>query len=360
MKYLSGVGLAAIVVLFTCSITKRQTDKTLQNSAPFPIGVAANVRLLLHNAAYRRVVLTEFNSITSENALKWTTVHPDYNRFDFSAGDSLVKFALDNHKRVHGHNLVWIVHNPSWLNYFKGDSAAWENLLKTHIQTVVSHYKGKITGWDVVNEAFLRNGNLAMSGGEGNGKNNANCIWPKLVGRDYVARCFIYAHQADPAALLFYNDYGQEVSPAKVSAIINMVTDFKRRSIPINGLGLQMHLTLATPKSGITYALKKLAGTGLLIHISELDISTNQNNQPNFLYSDDVQQKQADLFAFVVQQYKLLVPEKQQYGITLWDLGDGDSWIRGTYKRMDWPLLFDEKYDRKPVYNSFQKALQLK
>ncbi len=337
---------------------KPQSEETLQSAAPFPIGAAVNPFLLQTDSAYRRVVETEFNSITSENVLKWAAVHPAENKFDFSKGDTLAEFALSHHIRFHGHNLCWYQYNPKWLSSFKGDSAAWERLFKTHIQTVVSHYKGKVASWDVVNEAFHNDGTLRSEKNTPDNKPDDGCIWARNLGIDYIARAFQYAHEADPDALLFYNDYDQEIYPGKLRSIINMVNYFKKRGVPINGIGIQMHINILTPKDGITNAIKQLANTGLKIHIAELDISVNPRNDPNIIYSDSLQNLQSSLFAFVVQQYKLLVPKEQQYGITTWNVGDADSWIRPTYKKKDWPLLFDDSYAKKPVYYAFINALK--
>jgi len=340
------------VVILLSAFRKRQSPATLQSASSFPIGAAVNPFLLQTNPAYRHVVETEFNSITSENVLKWAGVHPAKNTFDFSKGDTLADFALSHHIRFHGHNLCWYQYNPKWLTNFTGDSAAWEKLFKTHIQTVVSHYKGKVASWDVVNEAFHNDGTLRSEKTTPDNKPDDGCIWARNIGIDYIARAFIYAHEADPDALLFYNDYDQEIYPAKLGSIINMVTYFKKRGVPINGVGIQMHININTPEEGITNAIKKLANTGLKIHIAELDISVNPKNDPNIVYSDSLQKIQSHMYAFVIKQYEKLVPPEQQYGITTWNVGDADSWLRQAYKRKDWPMLFDDNYMRKPAYDT--------
>jgi endo-1,4-beta-xylanase len=349
--------VAICVFSFVKPKIKQSPDK-LQSASPFPIGAAVNPYLLQNNAGYRQVIDSQFNSITAENVLKWAGVHPAENTFDFSKGDILADYAIAHHKRFHGHNLCWYQYNPKWLSSFQGDSAAWEKLFKTHIQTVASHYKGKATSWDVVHEAFHNNGTLRVESADTDYRKDTGCIWARHIGKDYIARAFIYAHEADPDALLFYNDYDQEINPAKLNAIIAMVNDFRHRGVPINGLGLQMHINLNTPLQGITNAIKQFAATGLKIHIAELDISVNPKSDPNIVYSEDVQAKQSAMYAFVVQQYKALVPPQQQYGITTWNVGDADSWIRGSYHRKDWPLLFDDSYGKKNVYYAFLKALK--
>jgi len=359
MRILTVISTIFLILFFASSFHKPQPSETLQTASPFPIGAAVNPYLLQNNPGYRAVIDSQFSSITAENVLKWAGVHPAENTFDFSKGDALIDYAIAHHKRFHGHNLCWYQYNPKWLSSFNGDSAAWEKLFKTHIQTVVSHYKGKITSWDVVNEAFNSNGTLRVESTDTiNPNNDKGCIWARHIGKDYIARAFIYAHKADPNALLFYNDYDQELDPAKLNAIIAMVNDFKHRGIPINGLGLQMHITINTPAEGITSAIKQFAATGLKVHIAELDIRVNPKGNPNMVYGEDIQAKQSAMYAFVVEQYKTLVPKQQQYGITTWNVGDADSWLRNAYKWKDWPLLFDDNYGKKNVYYAFLKALK--
>ena len=357
-KYIAA-GAGFLIVIVLCSaFHKKQSFSSLKTSSPFPFGAAVNPALLQNNAAYRHIAETEFNSLTAENALKWAGVHPAENTFDFTKGDILVDFAMAHHQRFHGHNLCWYQGNPAWLQHFTGDSLAWEQLFKTHIETVVAHYKGKITSWDVVNEAFGEDGTLRVEDTNPADNKDDGCIWARHLGKDYVARAFIYAHAADPKALLFYNDYAQETSPAKLAAVINMVSDFKRRHIPINGLGLQMHINIYTPQNGITNALTQLAATGLQIHISELDISVNPHNEAGISYSAELQDRQAAMYSFLVTQYAGIVPKKQQYGITTWNVGDADSWIPHFFKRKDWPLLFDSNYTPKPLYDTVRQALK--
>jgi len=342
------------ILLFEGGASAQQ--QTLQSVAPFKVGCAINPLLLTQNISYQSVVTTEFNSITTENVLKFAAVHPQKEVYDFTKGDLFVDYAQSHHKRIHGHCLAWHQSVPKWLNEFKGDSAEWENLLKTHIKTVLAHYRGKMSSWDVVNEAFFDNG--AYRQDSVNAPHRYITLWRNHLGQDYIARAFVYAHEADPDLLLFYNDYNQESNPAKLKAIITMVTDFKKRGIPIHGLGLQMHISINTKDEGISEAIKQTAATGLWVHIAELDIKANPKKDTNTIYTDSLKTLQSKKFAFVVEQYKKLVPKKQQYGITTWNVGDVDSWIVEGRKIKDWPLLFDDKYQHKECYNAFYNALK--
>jgi endo-1,4-beta-xylanase len=209
----------------------------------------------------------------------------------------------------------------------------------------------------VVNEALNDDGSLRINDLNHSNSYDDGSIWARHLGRDYVARAFLYAHEADPSALLFYNDYGEEWSDRKTDSIIAMINNFKARGIPINGLGLQMHTHINASEEGIKRAFQKAAATGLLIHVSELDIGVNPSNDPSVNFSDVLAQKQANKYAFIVQQYKKFIPPAQQYGITTWDVGDADSWLVTELKRKDWPLLFDSSYTKKAAYFSFRNAL---
>ncbi len=313
-------------------------DTSMYKMMPFIVGASVNVSLMKNNAKYSGVVTKEYNSITAENAMKFGGLHPAENTFFWTDADYLVSYAQANNKRIHGHTLNWYTSLPAWVTNYVGDSTAWENLLKTHIQTVVTHFKGKVASWDVVNEAFNDDGTLR------------NSIWVQKLGADYIARCFQYANQADPDALLFYNDYGNEYSSAKRTAINNMIADFKNRNIPIHGIGMQFHMTYTQSDANISAAITSAASTGLKVHISELDIRVN-NDKTFTVFTSTLAAQQAARYKFVVQTYNAL-PASQKYGITTWNVGDADSWIPAWQGAPDWPLPFDGNYLRKPAYKA--------
>jgi endo-1,4-beta-xylanase len=316
----------------------------LKEAVKFPLGSSVNPRLLNENEAYRNIATTEWTSLTAENHMKMMLIHPAADRFDFVKGDEIVAFAAANGKRMHGHTLVWHNQVPQWMKDFQGDQKAWESLLKSHIQTVVSHYKGKIAGWDVVNESFLDDGSLRPS------------LWADHIP-DYIAKSFQWAHESDPSAILFYNDYGQDGKPKKMQAILDLVMDLKRRGIPIHGLGLQMHINVDSKRNELQEVLDKSVKTGLKIHLSELDIAVNPKNNPDFFYEEKVASAQAEQFNFVFKSY-MKIPGAQQYGITFWNISDKDSWLRGYFKRpKEYPLLFDDKYAKKPAYTTLINSL---
>lgn len=324
----------------------KQDGITLKQAAPFPLGASVAVKLLLGDSLYRQTVEREFSSLTSENALKMNRVHPAPDRYDWSGGDSIINFAHQTGKRMHGHTLVWHRSIPKWVESFQGDSLAWENLLKSHIQTVVKHYKGKVRSWDVVNEAIDNDGSLRKT------------IWSDHLGSDYVARCYQYAHEADPNALLFYNDFGQENNPLKATAIKAMLVDLKQRGIPIHGVGLQSHITIYHSNSKYRAGLKEMTSLGLLVHISELDIRLNRKKTKEFIPSIGMLEQQEEKYKDIVEIYKDVVPVKQRYGITIWNVGDKDSYVSDNCKCSDAPLPFDTNYKKKLAYKGLIEGLR--
>jgi len=340
----------------TAGLTVNTSTAALKSTAPFPMGSAVISTDIQGNAYYSGTLLTQYSSMTADYEMKFNIVEPEQGIFNYTLGDYITGFAAQHHIRMHGHNLIWFSALPDWVTTFQGDSLAWENLFKTHIQSEATHYKGQVASWDVVNEALRDdNGslrNLDITPGDGTGS-----IWRQHLGPDYVARAFIYAHEADPNALLFYNDYGQEYNTLKLDSMVAMINSLKSRGIPISGVGIQLHTTIYTDTAGISAGLKALAATGLLVHISELDIQVNTSNLPNLVYTTALQQQQAAMYQFVAESYRANVPPAQRYGITTWEFCDADSWIVTYLDRRDWPLPFDSLYHKKPAYFGLMKGL---
>ena len=349
-----------LIVLAIANSCKKKSNPapvpvaTLKGNAPFYMGSAVTSNGIQSNYFYQGTLLTEYNSLTADYEMKFDITEPQPGTFNYAPGDYIVNFAARHHFRMHGHNFIWHQALPDWVLNFSGDSLAWENLFKTHIETEAAHYKGKVASWDVVNEAIrdddgsLRNKDVNPGDGS---------IWRRHLGPDYIARAFQYAHEADPSALLFYNDYGQEWGGAKLDSMIALVTGLKNRGILISGIGMQMHIDINVDTAGITRALKRLAATGLKVHISELDISVNPDNDPNIVFTSVLQLKQAALYQFIAETYRKTVPVAQQYGITTWEFCDADSWIPAFFKRKDWPLPFDANYQKKPAYFGLLKRI---
>ena len=204
-----------------------------------------------------------------EDAMKWWVLRPDARSYDFRQGDELVQFAREHQMKVRGHCLVWGRSNPEWLTHGHFTARQLSRLLHEHIKRVMRHYAGQVFAWDVVNEAMDENGNLRDSLWY-----NQPGIGFSAQGTKYIEQVFRWAHKADPGALLFYNEAEGEGMNRKSDAIYAMIKDFKRRGIPIDGVGLQMHIPLLDADiPAIAANIARLTALGVQVHITELDVS---------------------------------------------------------------------------------------
>jgi endo-1,4-beta-xylanase len=351
--------LSVIASILLISLLISCKTESLKTVSPFPVGVAVGETPLKNNPDYRKVVISEFSSVTPENAGKIEALHPAENVFVFTGLDSIVDFAAKNNIRVHGTTLIWHdISDLAWVKNFDGDSLAWEHMFKNHIQTVAAHYKGMVRSWDVVNEPFHSDGTLRID--EVAGSDDPGSIWARHLGPDYIARAFQYAHEADPEAILILNDFDLQYSKyqKKIDAVVNLANDFKKRGIPIGGLGMQMHIGVSASNEEIASGLRQLASTGLMVHISEVSILVSDwKRDTSLVFSPELQKKQADKYESLVRVYEESVPAAQRYGITVWGVSDSNSWIMPTFNLIDWPLLFDGSFRKKPAYYGFLKGL---
>lgn len=326
-------------------------DSTL-NLSPYPWGAALNISTLKNNVKYQNTVIKEMKSVTAENAMKMgALVGAGRGQYKWDDADYLVDFARKYNLRVHGHALVWYKQSstsmPNWVINFSGTKEEWKQMMKEHITAVVTRYKGKVTSWDVVNEAIKDDGTFRPA---------SECVWTRNIGvPEYIDWAFQCAHEADPDALLFYNDFGHEYSSAKRTAVNNLVKGMQERGIPIHGIGMQMHTGIHRNVTDIRTAINTAASTGLLVHISELDIKVNGNDPvQGITFTDGLAQKQAFHYQMTAK-YMKEIPAEQCFGITLWGVHDSGSWL---YSNPDWPLLFDNNFDRKPAYYGAVKGFQ--
>jgi endo-1,4-beta-xylanase len=225
--------------------------------------------------------------------------------------------------------------------------------MQSWITAMASRNVGKVKAWDVVNEAFEENGSIRT------GTNSGDVFyWALVLGRSYIGNAFRYANAADPAALLFLNDYNLEWSPQKLDSFISMVNELKGQSVPIHGVATQMHININISNSAIDNMFIKLASTGLRVHVSELDIRINPNNASPFGATEDLLSQQAQKYKYVAESYFNNVPAAQRYGITVWNVTDADSWIVTSLGRTDFPTLFNSSYQKKPAYVQFKQGLK--
>ncbi|AEV98992.1 hypothetical protein A4D02_10565 [Niastella koreensis] len=249
-----------------------------------------------------------------------------------------------------------------------------DTTMKNFITSMITRYKDRVHAWDVVNEPFDDNG-VVRSGTSasdafywGDYLGDRDAAKKMLTNGDsMVAKAFRYARAADPTAKLFLNDYAHETNSVKMDSLIALITRLKTKGVPIDGVGLQMHMTYLVSNTAIDNALMKMARLGLLVKITELDISVNLGDQnspqtANFVLSPTMLPQQAAKYRYVVESYMRNVPEAQRYGITVWGVGDSDSWLRARtpYHTKDYPLLWDDNYNKKDSYTEFLTGLQLK
>lgn len=320
---------------------------TLKEKAAFGIGAAVKSADL--NGLYSATVKEHFSQITGEYEMKMEVIWSGDNKYNWERADALVDFAMENGMEVHGHALVWYKSFPNWFKNANYDSAAFETKVKTYIETVVGRYKGQVKSWDVANEIFNDNGTLR----------SVDCPVYKTFNDPiaFYGRCFQYARDADPDAQLFYNDYSVVVAQSKRYYIKQMVDRFKDEGYPIDGLGDQFHYSVNTNIATIKSGLDDMAATGLLIHLSELDLKVNLNQSDSYVFSPAEQKIQADAYQHIVEAFEGL-PQEQKFAITTWGVSDKSTWLTEWWHPKEYPLLFDANFEKKPAYDGFLKGLK--
>ncbi len=325
-----------------------ETSGTLKEKAKFGIGAAIKTSLF-SETLYGSTVAKHYSQITAEWEMKMEQIWGSENSYRWSNADDIVKFAEENDLDIHGHTLVWYKSFPQWFKNAKYDSATFESKVKDYIFATAGRYKGKVISWDVANEIFNDNGTLR----------SVDCpvyaTFKDPVG--FYGRCFKYANEADPNAKLFYNDYSVVIASAKRNAIKNMVLRFKREGIPIHGIGDQFHYRVTTDKANIKNGIADMGSTGLLIHLSELDIIVNVNQSESFELTSTEANKQAEMYRHIVESFESL-PQNQKFAITTWGVSDKHTWLTDYWHRKEYPLLFDNTYREKLAYKGFLAGLK--
>jgi len=309
----------------------------------FPIGVAVAPNSL--EGAQAELIKEHFNSLTPENTMKPGPIHPEENRYFWDDADKIVDFAQANGMKVRGHTLCWHSQTGAWM--FKdsqGNQVTKEIALarlKEHITQVVTRYKGKVYAWDVLNEAIVDDEDTA--------KIYRETPWYKICGEEYIADIYQWAHEADPNAVLFYNDYNTE-DPVKRDKIYYMLKKLLDAGVPVNAVGLQGHWNITNPtEQNLRDAIDKFSSLGLKVQITELDVSiyTSRSDTVNMGFTPEREKKQIDLYKMAFKMFR----EKKDVitGVTFWNVYDGRSWLnRGNRKA--YPLLFDENLKPKKAY----------
>ena len=305
------------------------------------LGSAVNYPALSTDAEYGTTLAREFSQVSPENELKWDTIHPTPTTYDFTRGDYIVNWAMKNKLVVHGHTLLWHSQNPAWLVNTAYDRVQSLAILHDHINTVVGHFRGRITAWDVANEIMGDDGTLRKN------------IWYQRIGPDYIDYAFQWAHEADPAVRLYLNDYGNQGRGKKSDAIYNLVADMKRRGIPIDGVGIQAHIGTylagsTAAMNDITFNMARLNALGLETPITEMDVALPLPSTPASL------QLQATGYSGVMAA---CLAASNCSSFTTWGFTDKYSWIPGFEPGFGDALPMDAAFQPKPAYTALLAKL---
>lgn len=357
--------LTPYITIFISSLSGYATSEVGLKQAyaqDFLLGVALNRSQYANsNSIASQNVHKHFNCITAENGMKWESLQKKPGSFNFEAADKFVAFGTENNLKIIGHTLIWHDQTPDWVfKDKKGQPLSRKALLKRmrdHIYTVVGRYKGRVHAWDVVNEALAEDGRLRQS------------PWLEIIGEDFIEKAFQYAHEADPNAHLYYNDYNLE-TPQKRQGAVALVKKLKSAGIRIDGVGIQEHVSLKWPSlQQIEKSIKAISATGVYIMITELDINVlpsrkDSGGDANIRRREaadpaynpytkglpqPVQQALSDRYVDLFQVY--LNNREVIHRVTFWGLNDGNSWLNNwpIPGRTSYPLLFDRQNQAKPA-----------
>lgn len=359
MKHLFKFSLCALALTMSANTGFAQSGETGLKDAYkdyFSIGVAVNMRNI-SNPEQIAIIKKDFNSITAENDMKPQPTEPAYGQFNWKNADKIANFCRSNGIKLRGHCLMWHAQIGEWMyKDEKGDLVSKEKLfqnMKHHITAIVERYKDVVYAWDVVNEAISDGG--WQGGRRGMGEHPSpyrNSPLYQIAGDEFIKKAFIYAREADPNVLLFYNDYNA-ADPGKRDRIYNMVKSMKEEGVPIDGIGMQGHYNVYGPSmEDVDAALTKYSTIVKHIHITELDIRANQEMGGQLNFSRDggnisqvVKTLQEDQYA---RLFKVLRKHKDVVdNVTFWNLSDRDSWLGAR----NYPLPYDENYKAKRVYS---------
>ncbi|MBN2735827.1 MAG: endo-1,4-beta-xylanase [Spirochaetales bacterium] len=341
----------AVLLLGGLSVTaSAQSLKSLSKQLrdlgrEFYIGAAVPSNL---GGSDQNIVTTEFDIMTCENDMKIGTISPNRGQYNYSGGDRVVNLARQNNMLVHGHAFVWHKYNPGWVDGTK-------SMMEEYITAVGNHFKGQIWGWDVVNEAFHRDGTFRINAIGSNGQDGAS-VFGQRQGKQYIEDAFKIAHRVDPNARLIYNDYSISTLDAKFNGMYTAMKDYMQRGIPITGVGFQMHLnpdfTEAMARS-FGEKLQKLADIGLESYITEMD-----GGAPNT--STSGLEAQGDIYYWIT---KVALDQPMFKVLQVWGIRDSQNWRINPDAPEDKavaPLIFNDNGQKKPAYYGIQRAMQEK
>jgi endo-1,4-beta-xylanase len=360
LSRVAAVGALAAVALYSITLQSSADNASTESHQPpsldqslrelagrndLRIGTAVDFDALTSDAPYRERIASEFNSITAENVMKWQLVEPTRGQLDFAAADQLVEFAKRNGQKVRGHTLLWHNQLPVWLTDGVAAGtitpAELRGILRQHVIDEVSHFRGQIYQWDVVNEVIDDNANLR------------DTIWLRNLGPGYIADVFRWARQADPRVKLYLNDYNVEGLNAKSDAYYNLAKDLLRQRVPLDGFGAQGHYGVQFgfhSSAEVRANLKRFEDLGLETSLTEVDV--------RMLMPTDNPKLQAQAQGYSVLLQACLL-SKRCTSFTVWGFTDKYSWVPGFFEGEGAACLLDENLAAKPAYEELRAVLAL-
>ncbi|MBN3930649.1 endo-1,4-beta-xylanase [Streptomyces verrucosisporus] len=297
-----------------------------------------------HDRKYRKILGQQFNSVSPENQMKWEFLRPDRDTYDFEAADAIVGFAERHRQVVRGHTLLWHSQNPQWLEQGDFSKEELREILREHIATVVGRYKGRIQQWDVANEIFDDQGNLRTQ----------DNIWIRELGPGIIADAFRWAHEADPEAKLFFNDYNVESDNAKSDAYYELSQELLAQGVPLHGFSVQGHLSMRYGFPGdLRQNLQRFDDLGLETAVTELDVRMDlpESGEP----TPAQQKQQADWYQRVLEAC-LAVQECNSF--TIWGFTDKYSWVPVFFEGEGSATVMTEDFKRKPAFHALKSSLK--
>jgi endo-1,4-beta-xylanase len=336
----AGFVLVGVAALQGAAAAPRARAATLrQLAAPLHrwIGTAVDTSALAQNPTYAKAVAREFSSVTPENVMKWTNVEPARGVQTYAEADRLVAFARKQGEMVRGHALVWHNQLPSWLGSGHFTKAELAQLLEKHVKAEVSHFRGEVYAWDVVNEPLNDDGSLRVT------------IWEQALGPGYIAKVLEWAHEADPKAKLYLNDYGIEGLGAKSDAMLDLVKGLLAKHVPLDGVGFESHLDIQYPfPTAMAKNLQRFAALGLDVALTEADVRVTLPASKAAL---------ATQAAYYRQLMQACLAVKRCVSFTVWGFTDRYSWVPGWFSGEGAATLFDARFRPKPAYAALRKLL---
>lgn len=338
MKKLLTAVLAA-TVMFALTSCKEKTIPQLAAKYKLEIGTSVGMDFYSPEGQER---IKDFSSvIVGENSMKWANIHPKKTYWNWGDVDKTVQFAQDNKIKIKFHTLFWHNQNSAFLGQMSSKEEATATM-DDHIKTIMERYKGKIDYYDVVNEMFNEDGTFR------------DTIWYRLMGEDYIAHALRTARAADPDAKLYLNEYNNEnLGNAKADAMFNLIKKYVDSGVPIDGVGMQLHLATDLPfdKEAIRANVKRYADIGIDVSFSEVDV-----RMPDRKAKDESEiKKQEEIYTALVDIAKT---EPNVKTFIVWGLTDKDSWVPGTFPGYGSPCLYDSAMNKKPVYQAIKETLK--